>query len=186
MALFSVESVLQMLYDNEPMLKLADAAAHERHANAVLEKLAKTLGASPVPTFDIFLSHAYADAHLILGIYYGLTRTKFSVYVDWIYDPQLNRNSVNAKTANTVRGRIKQSKSLLFVTTPNSPASKWMPWECGVMDGYKGKVAILPVITQQPQTYQGQEYLGICPYIDSNLDVHTPGSQREQLANWIK
>ena len=185
MALFSEANVLQMLHDNEPMLKIADAAKRERHEGTIWSELAKKVRA--VQTFDIFLSHSYADAHLIRGIYYGLTKTGFSVYVDWIYDPQLSRNNVNAITANTVRNRIKQSKSLLFVTTPNSPASKWMPWECGVMDGYKDKVAILPITKTPQQTYQGQEYLGIYPYIDGNLNVYTPGgSLLDSLGSWIR
>ena len=140
-----------------------------------------------VQVFDIFLSHSYADAHLIRGIYYALTQNGFSVYVDWIYDPKLSRNNVNATTAKTIRDRIKQSKSLLFVTTPNSPASKWMPWECGVMDGYKNKVAILPVTRTSQQIYQGQEYLGIYPYVDGSLNVYTSDkSLPDSLVNWIK
>ena len=40
-----------------------------------------------------------------------------------------------------------------------------MPWELGYFDGFNGAVAILPV-TEKGENFQGQEYLGIYPYID--------------------
>jgi len=43
--------------------------------------------------------------------------------------------------------------------------SKWMPWECGYFDGKKGRSAILPVTTSGTNMFEGQEYLGLYPYI---------------------
>ena len=40
-----------------------------------------------------------------------------------------------------------------------------MPWECGYFDGFKEKVAIVPVkISSSSNSYSGQEYLGLYPY----------------------
>ncbi|WP_228136599.1 hypothetical protein [Acinetobacter pittii] len=90
------------------------------------------------------------------------------VYVDWIDDRHLDRSKVTSKTADTLRVRMRQSKSLLYIATDNSSQSKWMPWELGYFDGYSsGKVAILPILNHQYESFSGQEYLGIYPLVQS-------------------
>ncbi len=116
-------------------------------------------------TYDIFLSHSFRDADLILGVKLKLEDHGHTVYVDWIEDPQLDRLKVNKSTAEKLRNRMQSCKCLCYATTPSSSDSKWMPWECGYMDGKKNRVAILP-LTESGQSYAGQEYLGIYPYID--------------------
>ena len=59
-------------------------------------------------SFDIFLSHAVKDADLILGVKTLLEESGFTVYVDWIIDPLLERDKVNATTANILRKRMRQ------------------------------------------------------------------------------
>lgn len=115
-------------------------------------------------THDIFLSHTIRDAQLILGVKGILEDLNYTVYVDWIDDPQLDRSRVSPVTADKLRTRMKLSKSLLYVTTENAENSKWMPWECGYFDGLKEKVAIVPVKDNTTDTYDGQEYLGLYPY----------------------
>lgn len=113
--------------------------------------------------FDIFLSHAFKDADIVAGIMVELTKLGYLVYVDWIFDPQISRKTVNEKTARILRKRMAQSKCLLYATTKNAPHSKWMPWELGFKDGQNGKCAILPVkeTFSSPNSFKGQEYLGI-------------------------
>lgn len=89
------------------------------------------------------------------------------VYVDWIDDRQLNRENVDAQTADQLRNRMKNCKSLFFATSENSINSKWMPWELGYFDGLKNKFAILPIITSTTSYYEGQEYLGLYDYVDN-------------------
>lgn len=116
-------------------------------------------------TYDIFLSHSSKDAELILGVKATLEDLGYRIYVDWVDDAQLDRSSVNEKTAQLLRERMAASKSLFYVTTDNASTSKWMPWECGYFDGFKGKVAILPVKQYAlSNEYNGQEYLGLYPY----------------------
>lgn len=45
-----------------------------------------------------------------------------------------------------------------------------MPWELGYFDGSSEKVAILPVLNdgQSTDRFQGQEYLGLYPYVTRN------------------
>lgn len=116
-------------------------------------------------TYDIFLSHSSKDAELILGVKATLEDMGYSVYVDWVNDPQLDRSKVNVSTAQLLRERMDASKSLFYVTTENAESSKWMPWECGYFDGVKEKVAILPIKTYSyDNEYNGQEYLSLYPY----------------------
>jgi hypothetical protein len=117
-------------------------------------------------SFDIFLSHSYLDKNVILGLNAELEKMGYSVYVDWIADDELDRRKVTKETADIIRKRMKNSNCLFFATSVNSQSSKWMPWECGYFDGLKGKVAVLPVAKTNQSYYNGQEYLGLYPYID--------------------
>ncbi|CAC9643001.1 hypothetical protein BPUTSESOX_345 [uncultured Gammaproteobacteria bacterium] len=146
-------------------------------------------------TYDVFLSHSIKDAELILGVKGLIEDLGYDVYIDWIDDPQLNRNEVSKDTANKLRDRMKNSKSLFYVTTENSDNSKWMPWECGYFDGIKEKVAIIPIKKSSfNNEYNGQEYLGLYPYVvkeNSNngkemLWVHLSNSKYTSYENWIK
>lgn len=118
--------------------------------------------------YDVFLSHAVKDAKIVLGVKNWLEENGMKVYVDWIDDRHLDRSKVTSKTANTLRVRMRQSKSLLYIATDNSSQSKWMPWELGYFDGYSsGKVAILAILDHQYESFSGQEYLGIYPLVQS-------------------
>jgi hypothetical protein len=124
------------------------------------------------PEYDIFLSHAYSDRAVVIGVYLTLKSYGFSLYVDWIHDPQLDRSQVTPTTANLLRQRMRQCHSLFYITTSNSGYSQWMPWETGYFDGYDrkqpndGHVAILPVLDPVPDLFDGLEYLGLYCWAD--------------------
>ena len=44
-----------------------------------------------------------------------------------------------------------------------------MPWELGYVDGMNGKVGVLPVTRSQEDTFKGEEYLNLYPYVDQAL-----------------
>ena len=114
--------------------------------------------------YDIFLSHSSLDKKLVLTLVDLFNEAGYSVYVDWIEDKQLDRSNVNKDTAQTLRGRMNHSKGLAYVATSNSTNSKWCPWELGYFDGKKNsRCCILPIM--ESNTFQGQEYLGLYPYI---------------------
>jgi hypothetical protein len=142
---------------------------NESASDALQRMVRKSASAS---AFDIFLSHSYLDKELVLGITEYLEGMGHVVYVDWKQDQQLDRENVTKETAQVVRKRIEQSKSLFFATTEGAKDSRWMPWELGYMDGKKGRSAILPVSTRETHSdaYRGQEYLGIYPYITNGHD----------------
>lgn len=119
--------------------------------------------------FDVFLSHSVKDAELVLGVVRILEDMGQKVYVDWVVDKQLSRDSVTKETAETLRNRMKQSSKLLYLATNNASSSKWMPWELGYFDGLKsGKVAILPLVDYSFSSFKGQEYLGLYPALDKD------------------
>jgi hypothetical protein len=120
--------------------------------------------------FDVFLSHSSRDAELILGVKVLLEKRKYSVYVDWDTDHELDRSAVSPKTANRLRVRMQQSQSLIYVATDNATHSKWMPWELGYFDGFRtGGVAILPLLESESGSFRGQEYLGLYPVVRKNF-----------------
>ncbi|MFT6908585.1 MAG: hypothetical protein ACJAS1_005287 [Oleiphilaceae bacterium] len=120
--------------------------------------------------FDIFLSHSIDDSDLVLGVMTLLQKQGLRVYVDWVVDRQLNRNSVDKETAAVLRARMKSSSSMMYIATDNSTNSKWMPWELGFFDGHKpNQVAILPLLDSDNQSFEGQEYLGLYPLVTKYL-----------------
>lgn len=116
--------------------------------------------------FDLFLSHSYLDKKLILTLIVLFNNAGYSVYVDWIYDKNLNRNNVSPKTASVIKKRVSTCKGLSYIATRNIGNSKWCPWELGLADGMlNGKSCILPVM-EESGTFRGREYLGLYPYIE--------------------
>lgn len=158
-----------------------------RATKAVIEsELRKSAASAPSTVYDVFLSHSSLDADVIAGIQTLLASQGLRVYVDWLEDPQADRTKVTAKTAEMLRGRMRNSRSLIFATSETSSRSRWMPWELGYFDGFRtGHVAILPLVKNSTDPFVGQEYLGLYPYFEliSNLGspqlaIRTPGSTR--------
>ncbi len=137
--------------------------------------------------FDIFLSHAIADAELVLGVKKLLEQQGAVVYVDWSYDRQLDRSKVNVETAALLRQRMRQSKSLIYLATDAATISKWMPWELGFFDGYRpGGVAIMPVLDKETDRFVGQEYLSLYPRVTKDHYQNSAASDVfvEGLGRW--
>ena len=153
-------------------------ASSEFSAKRVLNE--RMQSQASVAGHDIFLSHAFDDKELILGVALTLEDLGYSVYLDWRDDPTLDRKNVNQSTALKLRDRMKKSKCLLFATTQNTSGSKWMPWELGYKDGENSRSAILPVKESRPDNYKGQEYLGIYPYVTQQKS----SSKKERL--WVR
>lgn len=152
--------------------KLYQTKRYGKTSTRVLQEEASA--ASKYDSFDIFLSHASKDADLILGVKEILEKQGFKVYVDWVDDAHLDRGHVTPETAEMLRVRMRQSKSLVWVATEAASQSKWMPWELGYFDGFKPKqVAILPLVDSAYNTFKGQEYLAIYPIVGK--DDYTNG-----------
>lgn len=123
--------------------------------------------------FDIFLSHCFLDKDEVYGLYKEFCDMGFSVYVDWIVDSDLDRNNVTKETAELIRNRMKNSKSLILAISTNASLSKWMPWELGIVDGNVGRCAIVPISKENLtlNTFNRVEYLKLYPYVDRANDM---------------
>lgn len=128
---------------------------------------------SKVAVHDIFMSHAFDDRNLILGVTKTIEDLGYSVYLDWRDDPTLDRKHISAATAAKLRERMRNSKCLFFATTDNASTSRWMPWELGYKDGHNARTAILPFSESGTDDYRGAEYLGIYPYVDEAPEATT-------------
>ncbi len=145
--------------------------------------------------FDIFLSHCFLDKDEVEGIYIELANKGYSVYVDWIVDPHLNRNNVTRGTAEHIQNRMKTSKSLLLAISTSAQLSKWIPWELGFIDGLRNQSALFPVSREPitPKTFHRSEYLLLYPYlkladIDNKEELLITESSNEysNLGDWVK
>jgi hypothetical protein len=157
MALFT-ESGLRSLaaqYRGTRVLKSADT---------ILREAATTTETN----FDVFLSHSVKDADVVLGIVAALKQQNLKVYVDWIVDPHMDRSRVSSETAERLRQRMRQSAALIYAHSNQSGSSKWMPWELGYFDGFRSAVSILPIAQTTQESFAGQEYLGLYPYVDGS------------------
>lgn len=131
-------------------------------ASAAQEQL-RNFTKSSDRSFDLFLSHSFQDAQAIIGLRNMFTEQGLRVYVDWIDDPELDRSSVSSSTAARLRGRMQQSKSLVYATSRAANGSRWMPWELGYFDGFRGasRISVMPVEDRGASAFEGQEYLGL-------------------------
>jgi hypothetical protein len=118
--------------------------------------------------YDVFLSHSYDDAEVILGVKRIIESSGLKVYVDWIDDPSLDRERVSTKTAEVLRTRMAASACLVYAHSPNTSESKWMPWELGYFDSLRPRhVWILPLVETYNSEFSGQEYLGLYPKLET-------------------
>lgn len=151
--------------------------SQQAKAKMLLEKsLYEQRNFSSTRTFDIFLSHSSNDAELVQGLKLEIEDMGYTVYVDWIEDPQLNRERVTKETAELLKKRMNSCAALIYAFSENAANSKWMPWELGYFDGIKGTVAVLPISNVSREDFKGAEYLGIYYYIQVSTIKNTTRS----------
>jgi len=138
-----------------------DTAARADSADHILKEEALAKRAS----YDVFLSHSYDDRKIILGVKRFIENKGYSVFVDWIEEPKLNRNKINKATAAALRSYMDISQCLIYTYSPNIGNSKWCPWELGYFDGKKGRAYVMPIIDDPSQSYTGVEYVGLYPIV---------------------
>jgi len=86
----------------------------------------------PNMNFDIFLSHRYYLKFYNIIIFYILSiHYALNVYVDWIFDYDIDRKTLTPDTVKLLKERMKQSRKLLFFNILSSATTNWMAWEVG-------------------------------------------------------
>lgn len=141
-----------------------DAAEQSGTTSGLAESHVRKQASAALDTdFDIFLSHSYEDAQIIMGIKALIERQNLRVYVDWIEDAQLDRSQVTVRTAKLLRRRMKHCKFLIYASSKAATYSRWMPWEVGYFDGLRGRsqIGVVPIVKSIDQKFEGQEYLGL-------------------------
>lgn len=167
---------------------LTESEVRERAASVTqrVQKSARRLlveaTAAADEIFDVFLSHSSAEPEeILLGVKAMLEDRGLKVYVDKFSDLQLSPDDVTPETAAILRERMRRSGALLYIYSQHSKTSRWMPWELGFFDGISGKVGIIPVTRNQEETFKGEEYLNIYPYVNV-----APGNLTKTLYLWIR
>src|SRR5262245_61878424 len=135
------------------------AASRESRAGKSASRLLSETFVTDGQAFDVFLSHSSNEPEqILLGVKLLLQEFGLAFYVDRYDDPHLASDRVTAETAQLLRKRMRQSRSLVYVDSQYSRTSRWMPWELGYFDGHKGTVGVLPIATGTTTSYLGQEY----------------------------
>lgn len=174
-----------MLYTESTLRQRASSRTNILAKRA--ETILKESRDSSLSTFDVFLSHSIIDAELVLGAKIELESQGLTVYVDWICDLLLDRTRVTAATADHLRKRMRQCNMLVYVHSLNAALSKWCPWELGFFDGLRGgNVFIMPVVSGTQHTFDGQEYLGLYPYLEPAAASANIWIQKVEGASFIK
>ncbi|WP_375577465.1 TIR domain-containing protein [Paracidovorax oryzae] len=146
----------------------------------------ETRRAKSTDRFDIFLSHSYKDAELILGVKLLLQNKGFSVYVDWLEDSHMNHKKVTKENADILRQRMRQSSSFIWVASETSSDSKWMPWELGFFDGFRpNHIAVLPLVDYDNEIFKGQEYLSLYPLVDKEERLNDTFAQDQETGKRV-
>lgn len=109
-----------------------------------------------------FLSHSSKDDELVVGAISVLEGHAAKVYVDEI-DPAMPPYTTE-ETAALLKRRIRETKRFVFLASNNSKDSRWVPWELGVADGFKGieRIALFPAADgSDDKAWASWEYLGL-------------------------
>lgn len=128
--------------------------------------------------YDIFLSQTIRDAEIVLGVYDYLEQQGYTAFCDWIESSESDRSAVTPANAAAVREAMRMSDTMLFLDTQGAVQSRWMCWELGWFDAANGRVAILPVASENTDYYYGREFLGLYPYVridtEGDLEIVRP------------
>ena len=154
---------MAFLYEGEVR---ARARARARQVGVTVEALLERASGGGAARYDIFLSQTIRDAEVVLGVFVILTELGFTVFCDWIAEPDSERSAVTPGHAKFIRSTMEISDTLLFLDTEAADQSLWMCWELGWFDGRKGLVAVLPVLPDGARYYRSREFLGLYPYVE--------------------
>ena len=171
---------------NQRQRTLLSESGEIAYAKGKLVKASERFSASEA--YDAFLSHSYEDARVIQVIKEMLEEIGLKIYVDWIEDEHLDRESVTPYTASTLRSRMDRCSSLIYLTSQSAERSVWMPWELGYMDARTGKVVVAPILGED-ENFKGREYLGLYPYFDltnSTFYVHKSEQEWVRIDQWMQ
>lgn len=133
--------------------------------------------------FDVFISHKKEDIDIAKRLQARIDQLGYKCYVD-AQDKGLSeaekRGDGHLALPLRLREKLRNCLSLIYVCSPKSPLSRWMPWELGFFDGRYDKSAagiyLTEDVVEKGAGQDGaisaiQEYLNLYPTVnDDNLE----------------
>ncbi len=161
----------------------------KRFSATVSEERILKSAAETVAGKRVFLSYSSRDLEYVPGVIRFLEGFNASVYID-AGDKSLPQIP-SPETAERLRSVIRNCPRFMVLVSPSSHASRWIPWELGLADGYKGAspVALLPIApTSMEEAWAKQEYLGLYPRVvlGDSWSVYDPRDKKAwPLSSWL-
>jgi hypothetical protein len=138
----------------------------------------------------VFLSHSSVDDAIVPAVISFFASFEASVYAD-DFDKRLP-NPPSAITASILKSEIRKCPRFVVLTTPSSRTSRWIPWELGLADGYKGippNATLMFTPEGIVETWTKEQYFNLYPKIVNdnwNWVVTDPrGSATWPLKQWL-
>lgn len=165
------------------LFSYSDAASQVRQSFLGQHQLLKE-ARSITDTKDIFLSHSSKDDHLVPGVIAFFKTFNAEVYAD-DFDKRLP-DPPNTATAVILKEEIRRVPRLVVLATPNTYTSRWIPWELGLADGFRGipPNAVLPITPEGNEpSWLRTEYFNLYPKI-VNLDGAWRVTDPRGISSW--
>lgn len=115
--------------------------------------------------YDVFLSHSSQDRAAVNGVRDELAALGYRVCVDYEVLPAIRPEEVTRETADALLAAMRECASLIYVLSPGSASSQWMPWEMGFFDGATGTVFIWPVDGEAEAYAKDRRYVDLYPKV---------------------
>lgn len=133
--------------------------------------------------YDVFLSHSTQDRADVDRVRDELKALGYRVCVDYEVLPTIAPEEVTRDTADALLKAMRECSSLIYVLSPGSASSQWMPWEMGFFDGANGTVFIWPVDEKAEAYAKERRYLDLYPKVPVKwrkkyLEKHLPQERR--------
>lgn len=113
----------------------------------------------------IFLSHKHDEVKVLEQTIRLLKNCNVDIYVDWMDEGMPKKTCV--KTAERLKGKIKNCDRFILIGTEGAINSKWCNWELGQGDIHKfdnDHLSIFPIKSDY-EDYSGNEYIELYPTI---------------------
>ena len=129
--------------------------------------------------YDVFLSHSSKDRADVDRVRDELEALGYRVCVDYEALPTITAEEVTRDTADELLKAMRDCSSLIYVLSPGSASSQWMPWEMGFFDGANGTVFIWPVDEEAEAYAKERRYVDLYPKVPATgrkeyLEKHLP------------
>jgi hypothetical protein len=139
----------------------------------------------PRGRYDIFLSHAAADATAVDALAAEMETLELKVYVDRLDDTLPDRSKVTRETAERLRTRMRACRMLVLAVTQHSVNSRWIPWELGFFDSAAGEIFVLPLAEAVREAGSGIEFLDLYTWLEPATAAKTLKTESERLRNVV-